>query len=300
MKLSVVITVYNEEQKIEDCLKSIKDLADEIIVVNNNSTDKTLEIAKKYTDIIYNQPNNPQNIDLQKNLGISKATCEWILVLDADERVEQELADEIRSLDEKSDFSGYNIARKNIIFGKWIAHTGWYPDYQLRLFKKGKGKFEEKHVHQSIKIEGEVGYLKNSIKHLNYESVSQFLDKIIKTYTVSEAQALIDKGYTFQFSDVFKMPLKEFYSRYLARQGYKDGMHGLSLSLLMAFYHFVVFLRLWEKNDFAKREKSLDLFQEGLRYGKKETSYWLANEKINEERNLVKKQLLKVIRKVNS
>jgi len=154
--LSVVITAFNEERKIKECLESVKDLAWEIIIVDNSSTDKTVDVAKKYTQKIYSQKNDPQNIDIQKNFGFSKARGEWILSLDADERVIPELAEEIRGEIEREEngVKGYFIPRKNIIFGKWIEHTGWWPDYQLRLFKKGKGKYQQRHVHQNISLDG--------------------------------------------------------------------------------------------------------------------------------------------------
>lgn len=299
MKVSVVISAFNEEKKLAECLASVKDVAAEIIVVNSGSSDSTLNIAKKFTDKVYTRENNPM-LNVNKNYGFGKAERSWILNLDADERLDQDLSEEILSLDENTEFSGYFIPRKNIIFGKWIQHAGWYPDYQMRLFKKDKGRFEEKHVHELIKIEGKTEHLKNPMTHINYESISQFLEKMIRTYTVSEANTILKDGYTFNFSDIYIMPIKEFMSRYFARQGYKDGMHGLSISLLMAFYHFVVFLRLWEKKGFPKKEQSLDLFQESVSFLKKDVDYWLANEKIQNEKNIIKKQLLKVIRKVNS
>src|SRR4030065_259650 len=130
-KLSIVISAFNEEKKIENCLKSAK-FADEIVFVNNSSTDQTRKIAEKYTEIIIDQKNNPNSIDRQKNTGIEKARNEWIFILDADERITEELAREIKqTINSETKFSGFRIPRKNIAFGKWIQHTGWYPDYQL-------------------------------------------------------------------------------------------------------------------------------------------------------------------------
>ncbi|MCL4417363.1 MAG: glycosyltransferase family 2 protein, partial [Actinobacteria bacterium] len=149
-KLSAVISAFNEEKKIEDCLKSVVHLAEEIIVVDNASTDNTSKIAKKYATKVYSQKNDPRLIDLQKNFGFEKATGDWILCLDADERITPELNEEIRGLlkNGESDTEGYYIPRKNIIFNKWIKHTGWYPDYQLRLFRREKGKFTKEHFHE--------------------------------------------------------------------------------------------------------------------------------------------------------
>src|ERR1035437_5808393 len=216
-KLSVVISAFNEENKIEACLKSIG-FADEIIVVNNSSTDKTEEIAGKYTKNIYKQKNDPSSIDIQKNFGFSKATGDWILSLDADEEVSKELAGEIKTLIKNNvKESGFWIPRKNFTFGKWIEHTGWYPDHQLRLFRKGKGRFLDKHVHEKIKIEGEVGYLKNHILHQNYQTIPQFVHRAIDLYCPSEAEYLIDKGYIFSPFDAIRFPLDEFLSRFFTR-----------------------------------------------------------------------------------
>src|SRR3989344_3655909 len=152
MKISVVISAYNEEAMIEDCLKSVKDLADEIIFVDNTSTDKTVEITKKYTKKIFVRENDPVMLNRNKNFGFTKATGDWILSLDADERLTPELSAEIRNSIRAHQFVAYEIPRKNIIFGKWIQHSIWWPDYNLRLFRRGKGKFPEKHVHEKLVV----------------------------------------------------------------------------------------------------------------------------------------------------
>ncbi|HSX40197.1 MAG TPA: glycosyltransferase family 2 protein, partial [Candidatus Saccharimonadales bacterium] len=158
IKLTAVVSAYNAEKKLAKCLNSLK-FCDELIVVHNSSTDNTESVAKKYTDSIFTRPNNPM-LNVNKNFGITKASGEWVLYLDDDEQVTPELAKEIKEITSQKDAAdGYLIPRKNIIFGKWIEHTGWYPDYQLRLFKKGKGKFAEIHVHELVSIDGLVGKL---------------------------------------------------------------------------------------------------------------------------------------------
>jgi len=231
-KVSAVISAYNEEKNIEQCLKSLA-FADEIIVVDNSSTDKTAEIAKKYTAKVFSQKNNPAEIDLQKNFGFEKATGDWILSIDADEDVSKELAEEIKSKikNQKAEINGYWIPRKNIIFGKFIEHTGWYPDPQLRLFKKGKGKYVKAHVHEALKLEGESVYLKEFIIHHHYETITQFIRRTVDIYAPNEAQDYLDKGYQFSAFDAVRFPLNEFISRFFARKGYKDGFYGLMLSL---------------------------------------------------------------------
>jgi glycosyltransferase involved in cell wall biosynthesis len=306
--VSIVISAYNEEKKIKECLESVK-WADEIIFLDNSSTDKTAQIAKQYTKKIFTQKNDPLSIDLQKNLGIEKATGDWILVLDADERVTPQLAEEIKRVctpnenaNIKSNLSAYWIPRKNIIFGKWIEHTGWYPDAQLRLFRKGKGKFQQKHVHEPLHVDGATGHLTSPLLHENYETISQFLNKTITMYAPNEAEEKLRLGYRFDWKDAIRFPLKEFLSRFFAREGYKDGLHGLMLSLLMAVYHFSIFAYLWEKKDFPKAQYKADSFprevNKELNKAQKELTYWLYNEKIKQEKNPLKKLLLKGERKL--
>lgn len=299
MKVSVVVTTFNSEKTIEATLRSVGEVADEIIVVDGTSTDNTLATVKKYTDKIFIRENYPM-LNINKNFGFSKASSEWILCLDSDECVTPELAKEILKINESERVNGYFIPRKNIIFGKWIEHTGWYPDPQLRLFKKNSGRFEEKHVHEFIKIQGETETLINPMTHLNYESIDQFLNKMIKTYTISEAENLIKSGYKYNGFDIIRMPLSEFLKRYFAEQGYKDGMHGLVLSSLMAFYHFVVFLRIWEKNKYPDENDADNIFEKGAITVASEMKYWMTKKKIDTEKNPLKRHVLRIKRKLAS
>ncbi len=297
MKVSVVISAFNEEKKIEDCIASVKKIASEIIVIDNTSSDKTTQLAKKAGASVFVKENNPM-LNVNKNYGFTKANGDWILCLDADERLTEDLTREIEKLSDNNEVNGYFIPRKNIIFGKWIEHTGWYPDPQLRLFRKNKGKFEEKHVHEFLSVEGPTSHLENPMLHLNYENISQFLNKMVRTYTVSESESMLSNGYQYNALDIIKMPLSEFVTRYFAKQGYKDGTHGLVLSLLQAFYHFVVFLRLWEANNYPNDKDAHKVLLEGQKIAKKEFRYWIFNEKINGEKSTLKKNLYKIQRKV--
>ena len=298
MRLSVVITAYNEQENIGDCLESLKGLNCEIVVVDNSSDDKTKEIAEKYTKKVFEQKNDPKRIDIQKNLGFGKATGEWILSLDADERVTPELKKEIESRIKNQELGimGYEIPRKNIIFGKWIQYTGWYPDYQLKLFKKGKGKFVAQKVHEPLVVDGKIEKLLSSIHHENYQSVNQFLERMI-SYTDSEAAALISSKYELNYIDSIRMPFQEFLRRFFMQEGYKDGLHGLVLSLLMAFYHLIIFVKVWEKRKFNEtQENILEGFSSETKKIRKELSYWAFRVKEKETRNPIQKILLKVRR----
>ncbi len=294
MGISAVISAYNEEVKLERCLRSLG-FTNEIIVVDHFSTDKTLEIAKKYTQKIFQEVNNPQKIDIQKNYGFSQVSYNWILSIDADEEVSEELAKEIKEVIKDSEENAYYIPRKNIIFGKWIEHTGWYPDHQLRLFRKGKGEFTKKHVHEQLEVRGEKGYLKNHILHYNYDSISGFLNKTI-VYAQNEAEEKLDKGYIFSKWDSIRFPVDEFMSRFFTREGYKDGLHGLILSILMAFYHFIVFALIWEKKRFTDYNSAnfLAETEEEIKKVNKEISFWFRNEKIKSANSPVEKILHRI------
>lgn len=299
VKLSVVVSCFNEELNIERCLKSAV-FAQEIIVVDHESSDRTLEIAKKFTQKIFVKKNEPSKIDIQKNFGFEKATGDWILSIDADEEVTPELQKEVKELLSSGDtLNGYYIPRKNIIFGKWMEHTGWYPDFQLRLFRKGEGEFVSEHVHEAVKIEGKTGYLSQHLIHYNYQTVSQFISRTI-LYSQSEAASLLNKGYVFSWMDVVKFPVNEFFSRFFAREGYKDGLHGLVLSLLMAFYHLIVFANIWEKEKF--KEVHVNMLQETekmMLQTKKDFYYWFYKEREKQTKNVFKKIILKTKNKLH-
>lgn len=301
-KVSAVISAYNEEKNIENCLKSLK-FADEIVIVDNGSQDKTIDLAKKYTDKIFSQKNNPKEIDMQKNFGFEKASYDWVLSIDADEEVSKELADEIKKIIKtKTKINGYYIPRKNIIFGKFIQHSGWYPDPQLRLFRKGKAKFVKTHVHEPVKLEGEAAYLSSDLIHHHYNSIHEFLERTITLYAPNEAQDYLDKGYVFSYFDAIRFPLNEFLSRFFARKGYKDGFHGLILSLLMAFYHFLIFAFIWEKKGFREydRKDFLKDTEEEFRKAGKETLYWITKEKLELIKNPFKRNIKKITEKLQN
>lgn len=247
-KLSVAIASFNEEKNIKDCLQSAG-FADEIVVVDGKSSDNTAKVAKTHGAKVYSVPNQPL-MKKNMNLAFEKCAGDWILSLDADERISPELANEISSkINNPGEFVAFKIPRKNIIFGKWIEHTGWYPDFQYRLFKKGHARFPEKNVHEELEVKGPVGELKNSITHLHYESISEWLSKLDK-YTSVEAEKIIKDDKKIAWSDSIKFPVNEFLSRFFDRQGFKDGLHGLVLSILMAFYWELVFAKIWESQKF--------------------------------------------------
>jgi (heptosyl)LPS beta-1,4-glucosyltransferase len=294
--LSVVVSAYNEEKTLTRCLSSVRQLADEIIVVDNESQDTTVGIAKKFTKKIYSQKNILM-LNTNKNYGFTQATGDWILNLDADEEIPKDLADEIRStIQSHPQENGYWIKRKNIIFGKWITHGLWWPDKQIRLFRRGKGMFPCIHIHEYIAVEGTVGELSVPYHHYNYETVHQYLTKIDRAST-SEAQSLKDMDHPLVWYDAIRFPLSDFLKIYFAQHGYKDGLHGLVLALFQAFYSFTVFAKYWEMHKFPEREIALHSVLGEMDHGEKDVRYWMYTTKISDSKNSIHKILWKIKRK---
>lgn len=242
-------------------------------------------------------------LNINKNFGISKATGDWILYLDDDEVVPIELAKELRDIADSSNEDkdtaplGYWIGRKNIIFGKWIEHGIWWPDAQLRFFKKGHGEYPAIHVHEHLDVSGPTGKLEHPYIHYNYDSISQFLWKMETIYTESEVAKLVTSGYTVRWYDAVRFPISDFVKLYLAQGGYKDGLHGLVLAILQSFYSFIVFAKLWEREGFSQSDISLRSFEKEFAHSHSELKYWLLTEKINHTRYWLTKIILKVQRK---
>ncbi|MBI2034599.1 MAG: glycosyltransferase family 2 protein [Candidatus Levybacteria bacterium] len=304
--VSIVISAFNEEEGIKDCLESVKDLADEIVFVDNESGDKTVDIAKKYMSKIFSRSNNPM-LNVNKNFGFTKATGDWILSLDADERVTAELSKEIKEVlngkwkmeNGKFHVDGYWIPRKNIIFGKWIQHSIWWPDYQLRLFKRGKGKFPEKHVHEYIQVEGETAKLQMPIVHENYKTVSQWIQKMDKIYTDNEVVNRLAAGEKVVWTDAISFPSQDFLKTFFLQKGYKDGLHGLVLSLMQAFYAEIVFAKMWELQRFEDKESKhflSDIYKTFIGSAR-EFQYWFFTSVLDETRNPLKKIVYRLLRK---
>ncbi len=296
--ISVCIATYNEEKNIGPCLESVKG-AGEMVIVDGQSTDKTQEIAKKYgAKVIVRK--NPLMFHLNKQKAFEAATKDWILYLDADERVTPELKKEILKAIETKSLNGYWIPRKNIIFGKWIKHSLWHPDHQLRLFRRGKARLPCQSVHEQPKLTGKAGYLKNSLIHEHYQTVSQYVDKLNTLYTENDVRVFFRKKKKIHWYDAIRFPAEDFLSTLFARKGYKDGLHGLVLSLLQAFSTFVTFAKIWEKQGFKEAEPEDFLKKVGKELAKaeKDLGYWLLTARIDQEKSGLKKGVLKIKRRL--
>jgi glycosyltransferase involved in cell wall biosynthesis len=244
MKLSVVLAVYNEEKNIQDCLESVKDFADEIIIVDGGSTDNTVEIAQKYTAKII-KTDNPPIFHINKQIGVNAAKGEWILQLDADERITGELRKEIiNTINSKDSYAGYFIPRKNYFLGKWMEKGGLYPDNVIRLFKNGKGKFPCKNVHEQIEIDGLVASLINPMEHIAFPNFNTYLRKF-ETYTNLRKEEIKNKFKkptpSLSCKFFFCNPLKIFFSRYVRHRGYKDGTPGFVFAVVSAYHEIIAY-----------------------------------------------------------
>lgn len=282
-KISVVVNTRNEEKNLLRVLTSIKGLASEIVVVDMESTDNTVKIAKEEGAKVFSHKTTGY-VEPARNFAISKATGEWILLLDADEEVSNKLRNKLRNLVQhpKADF--YRLPRKNIIFGKWIKHSRWWPDYNIRFFKKGRVSWNEI-IHSVPETHGKGLDLpaeeENAIVHFHYDSIEQFINRM-NVYTTEHAKLRIKDGYKFSWTDLIKKPTDEFLSRYFFGQGYKDGIHGLALALLQAFSELALYLKIWQAEKFEDIDIDTRKVIGVMRETEKEIHYWQANTLIRE------------------
>ncbi|MEN8263328.1 MAG: glycosyltransferase family 2 protein [Nitrospirota bacterium] len=241
--VSVVIVTKDEEINIEDALKSVAD-AREIIVVDSFSADNTVEICRKYTDKIFQH--EWEGFAKQKQRAVDYAEGPWVLILDSDERVTPELKAEMLKRISAKDCSGFYMPRENYFIGKWIKHSGWWPDNTLRLFLKDKGHLEPREVHEKVVVEGKTGYMINPLKHYTYRSISDFTERMEKYSTLAAKEIRKNSGNAGLFSLTIK-PLSTFIKMYLLRLGFLDGSRGLMLAVLYSYYTFLKYAKTWEK-----------------------------------------------------
>ncbi len=252
--LSVVVITKNEAERIADCLKSVE-WAKEIIVLDDFSTDNTVEIAKKFTDSVTQRAMEIEG--KHRNYAYSLASSEWVLSLDADERVTPELRDEIIELLKKNPTdNGYTIPRKNFMGKVWVRYGGLYPSAQLRLFKKDKFKYDEQaEVHPQAYMSAPYGALKNDILHYTYRDFTDAIAKLDRQTDLEAKKWFREKRKVGVFGTLRKM-VDRFWRAYFKKQGYKDGVIGLFLAVNSGMYQFLSFAKYWElqKNVGIKKE----------------------------------------------
>lgn len=243
-RLSVTIITFNEGENIRDCLENIK-WADEIIVVDSFSTDKTVEICRQYTDNVI-QRKWPGHVD-QKQFALEQATGDWVLSLDADERLSEgairEVQDEIRS--GKASVDGYIFPRKAYYLGQWINYGGWYPDRKLRLVKKGTAYWSGTNPHDKLIIKGSTKCLKNDILHYVYRDISHQLETV-DNYSRIVANIWHKEGMKFSLFSLLIRPLASFFRTYFWKRGFLDGIPGIIVSATTSYYVFLKYAKLWE------------------------------------------------------
>ncbi|MFA6467389.1 MAG: glycosyltransferase family 2 protein [Bacteroidota bacterium] len=241
--LSVVIITKNEEANIERCLKSVQ-WADEFIVVDAESTDKTVRIAESLHARVIIRP--WEGFAKQKEFAMHQSSNEWVLSLDADEEVTEELQKEIRAvITLPESLNGYEIPRKSFFLGKWIRYGGWYPGYQLRLFRKSKTRMNHRPVHEGFLIEGLIGVLKSDLNHYTYNSLHQYIEKM-NDYSSLDVLNKLSSGRTVHWYNFILNPLSVFLRMFISLKGYKDGFYGYILAYYSAIHSLAIFAKCWE------------------------------------------------------
>ncbi|MDH3745073.1 MAG: glycosyltransferase family 2 protein [Acidobacteriota bacterium] len=254
--LSVIITTFNEEANIADCLESVL-WADEILVVDSFSTDRTLELARPYPIKILQR--EYFGSAAQKNWSLDQVRNEWVLILDADERVTPELAAEIEQiLVGDPGFHGFYIRRENVMLGRVIRHSGWSTDKVIRLFDRAKGRYPNRRVHADLEIEGVVPTLKNPLTHYTYRNFGQYFQKLLNYAEWGAAQGFRE-GRKAGLIEVGLRPLWRFFRTYVLQLGFLDGLHGIAVCGLQATGTFLKYMRMWEYNVREKLGEELDL-----------------------------------------
>jgi glycosyltransferase involved in cell wall biosynthesis len=240
--LSVIVPCFNEETVIAECLESVK-FADEIMVVDSFSTDRTLEIARRYTSRVLQH--EYVNSAAQKNWAIPQAKHPWVLIVDSDERVTPELADEIRAILQNPGCDGYWIRRRNFFLGKEIRHGSWGTDKVLRLFRRDSARYQDKHVHAEIEMEGRIGWCRGRLCHYSFRSLNDFQRKITR-YTDWGAMNAKAKGTPGSGWRIFVHSIGHFLKSYVLKLGFLDGTEGLIIAFTEADNAFLKYAKLWE------------------------------------------------------
>lgn len=300
INISAVINTRNEESELEDCLITLQ-FADEIIVVDMESTDATKDIAKGFTDKVYDTA-MVGYVELARNFAISKAVGNWILIVDADERIPKTLAKKLIEimLEDKADF--VRIPRKNLIFGQWTQYSRWWPDYNIRFFKKGSVEWQSE-IH-SIPVTTGTGINLDAdetlaIEHHHYDTIDEYFERALR-YSTQQAKELIGSGYKFDAKDLITKPLSEFISRFFAGDGYKDGLHGLVLALLQMFSVMLIYLKVWQTEGHQPQKANIltPIWQKTFLEKFKELRYWYLTVLIQSQTSKTKRYFYKLKRRL--
>ena len=256
MNVSVTIIGHNEVNHLVELLPQLN-WADEIVYVDCESHDNSLNIAKSNGCRVFSRPNN-YNLNVNKSYAIEQAIYEWIFYIDPDERISEKLGTEIKKVIKNTNNSAFKLNRRNHCFGVWLKNGSQYPDIQIRLFRKNSATFPNKHVHEKLLIKGKLGILENDLHHFPYTDISQFLRKF-DFYTGIEASYLQNSGTRVTFFNSIKFlifkPLTRFVRRYIIKRGFRDGFPGLFFAIFDALNFVVRYLKLWEYTKISKKIK---------------------------------------------
>ena len=240
--LSVVVLTKNEAACIAECLESVR-WADEIIVVDDESTDKTLDIVKRYAAKVFIRKMDVEG--RHRNWAYAQARNDWVLSLDADEQVTDELCREISSVIPSDKFAAFSVPLRNYISKYWVRHGGWYPASKVRLFRKDKFKYEEAEVHPRVFIDGTCGHLKSDIVHKGYPDIEHFLSSVNRQSTW-EARKWINTGRKMSLGRATWRALDRFFRRYIRKKGYKDGLYGFVIAYFDSLYQILSYVKYIE------------------------------------------------------
>ena len=247
--LSVVVLTKNEQACIAECLESVKDWADEIIVVDDESSDNTLGIVRQFTGKVFSKKMDVEG--KHRNWAYAQAKNNWVLSLDADEKVTDELKKEIAPFINSANYVAFSIPLRNYIGNYWVRYGGWYPASKVRLFRKDKFKYEEVEVHPRVFIDGECGHLKSDIIHKGYPDLEHFLNSINRQSTL-EAKKWINTNRKMSLGRITWRAVDRFFRRYLGKKGRKDGMYGFMIAYFDSFYQIISYAKYKEMQRMRK------------------------------------------------
>lgn len=248
--ISATVICLNEADRIERCLESLW-FCDEIVVVDSGSSDGTREIARKYTDKVIEQPF--LGYVKQKNFALDRASHDWVVCIDADEAISPELAANIRGALARDDGSvgGYALDRVTWYLGVWHDRGEWYPDWQLRVFRRSRGRWGGLDPHDRVEVDGPVQRLSGRLLHWNYRNLSDHI-RTMDSFSSRMARSLAESGKRFRLRDLLLRPIARFLKSYLLRQGFRRGIPGFIVSIAGAYYVFMKYAKLWELERFPK------------------------------------------------
>lgn len=240
MKISATIIACNEELNIARAIESLR-CCDEIVVVDSGSTDRTVEIAQKLGARVIEM--SWRGYASQKNFASEQATYDWVLSIDADESLSEALEAEIWQIKKSGpQYDAYTMPRLAQYLGRWILHSGWYPDRKVRLFDRRKASWQGDYVHESVRVQGPVGHLESNLLHFTCNSLAEHL-RTMDRYTTLAAEQLVDQKVDIHWRRIVFDPLWTFFRTYFLKQGFRDGLEGLCIAYMAAFYNFVKYAK---------------------------------------------------------